>query len=121
MLSSRIAGKPLRMSKLSMSSSIFPFQQCWAHIVVVLSKKTLEDLAQYCEEFLIHAVDVEGKRGGIHVGQLKNDRRMMTLTDDLSKADLVTLLGKLSPIPVTYAGGAQDLVRYVMTRWIVID
>ncbi|DAZ97141.1 TPA: LOW QUALITY PROTEIN: hypothetical protein N0F65_004755, partial [Lagenidium giganteum] len=47
-------------------------------------------LAAYCDEFLVHAVDVEGKRCGI-------------------QTELVELLGKWSTIPVTYAGGASSL------------
>ena len=51
---------------------------------------TLEQLAASCDEFLVHGVDVEGKRAGID-------------------ADLVEMLGTSSPIPVTYAGGASAL------------
>lgn len=51
---------------------------------------TLELLADSCAEFLIHAADVEGLRGGID-------------------EELVTLLGAVSPIPCTYAGGARSL------------
>ncbi|TYZ68569.1 hypothetical protein PybrP1_006096 [[Pythium] brassicae (nom. inval.)] len=47
-------------------------------------------LAEYCDEFLVHAVDVEGKRCGI-------------------QQELVELLAEWSPIPVTYAGGASSL------------
>ena len=43
-----------------------------------------------CSEFLVHAVDVEGKQSGI-------------------ESELVTLLGRWCPIPVTYAGGARTL------------
>lgn len=49
---------------------------------------TLESLAGFCDEFLVHGVDVEGKMQGI-------------------QQDLVSLLGTYSPIPVTYAGGAS--------------
>ncbi len=49
---------------------------------------TLERLAVFCDEFLVHGVDVEGKMQGI-------------------QEDLVSLLGANSPIPVTYAGGAS--------------
>ncbi|KAG6690332.1 hypothetical protein I3842_10G010000 [Carya illinoinensis] len=55
---------------------------------VYLDEKILEFLACYADEFLVHGVDVEGKRLGI-------DEK------------LVTLLGKYSPIPVTYAGGVR--------------
>lgn len=52
--------------------------------------KALETLSSSCSEFLVHGVDVEGKRLGI---------------DD----DLVLMLADQSPIPVTYAGGASTL------------
>ena len=50
----------------------------------------MKKFSAYCAEFLIHAVDVEGLCRGI-------DREM------------VVLLGKFSPIPTTYAGGANSL------------
>ncbi len=53
----------------------------------------LERLEDYCDEFLIHAVDVEGKNSGI-------------------QRDLVNFLGGWQGKPVTYAGGVhsfQDL------------
>ena len=62
---------------------------------VVINRETMENLAGWCAEFLVHAVDVEGLCRGI-------DER------------LVRLLGEHSPIPCTYAGGAssiQDLAR----------
>jgi phosphoribosylformimino-5-aminoimidazole carboxamide ribotide isomerase len=57
---------------------------------VRLNRATLEGLAAYCDEFLVHGVDVEGKRLGI-------------------EAALVEMLGDWSPLPVTYAGGARTL------------
>lgn len=51
---------------------------------------TLDMLAPYCAEFLIHAADVEGLRGGI-------DR------------ELAELLGSWGKIPMTYAGGAASM------------
>lgn len=51
---------------------------------------TLHRLAQYCDEFLVHGVDVEGKQAGLEL-------------------PLLALLGDASPIPVTYAGGARSL------------
>ncbi|KAJ8899544.1 hypothetical protein K2173_018518 [Erythroxylum novogranatense] len=53
---------------------------------VYLNEEVLEFLANYADEFLVHGVDVEGKKLGID-------------------EELVALLGKHSPIPVTYAGG----------------
>ncbi len=51
---------------------------------------TLEKFSAHCAEFLIHAVDVEGLCRGVD-GQL------------------VAMLGDYSPIPTTYAGGANSL------------
>lgn len=52
--------------------------------------ETLDELSDYCSEFLIHAADVEGLCRGI-------DER------------LVEALGKWVTIPTTYAGGAKSL------------
>ena len=54
-----------------------------------LSKRTLDELARYCDEFLIHAVDVEGKADGI-------------------EEELALLLGDWGKMPVTYAGGVHS-------------
>ncbi len=55
-----------------------------------LRAETLQTLAGYCAEFLIHAVDVEGLCRGID-------------------AELVAKLAEWTPIPTTYAGGAKSL------------
>ena len=55
-----------------------------------VSAENLSKLSKYCDEFLIHGVDVEGKMSGI-------------------EGELVSLLGEYSPIPVTYAGGASSI------------
>jgi phosphoribosylformimino-5-aminoimidazole carboxamide ribotide isomerase len=57
---------------------------------VKISPETLCKLSTFCDEFLVHAVDVEGRMAGI-------------------QAELVEILGKSSPISVTYAGGVQHL------------
>ena len=57
---------------------------------LVVNAETLKKLSAYCVEFLIHAVDVEGLCRGID-------------------GELVEKLGQWSPIPVTYAGGANSL------------
>ena len=49
----------------------------------------LERLADYCDEFLVHAVDVEGRTEGI-------------------ERELVALLGQWGRKPVTYAGGVHS-------------
>ncbi|MCF0122313.1 MAG: phosphoribosylformimino-5-aminoimidazole carboxamide ribotide isomerase [Lachnospiraceae bacterium] len=60
---------------------------------VAINLPVLEKLSSYCNEFLVHAVDVEGRASGIETG-------------------LVRLLAHLEDFPVTYAGGIgsyQDL------------
>lgn len=66
---------------------------------VAVTEKSLDQFAAYCDEFLVHGVDVEGKMGGV-------------------QRELVELLGRYSPIPVTYAGGVKsysdlDLVKNI--------
>lgn len=56
---------------------------------VVLSEDILMMLASFCDEFLIHGVDVEGKRSGI-------------------EEELIELLGRWHQIPITYAGGIRS-------------
>lgn len=55
-----------------------------------LSRVLLQKLAAHCDEFLIHAADVEGLCRGI-------DR------------ELVQQLAEWTPLPTTYAGGARSL------------
>jgi phosphoribosylformimino-5-aminoimidazole carboxamide ribotide isomerase len=55
-----------------------------------IESATLEQLGKHCNEFLVHAVDVEGKQRGID-------------------APLVGLLAVVSPLPITYAGGIRSL------------
>jgi phosphoribosylformimino-5-aminoimidazole carboxamide ribotide isomerase len=57
---------------------------------LAITPETLKKLAGRCAEFLVHAVDVEGLCRGI-------DRK------------LVEKLGQWTPIPTTYAGGANSL------------
>lgn len=54
-----------------------------------LCRKTMEDLAAYCSEFLVHAVDVEGKCSGID-------------------QELLSMLAEDSPLPCVYAGGISS-------------
>jgi len=56
----------------------------------VVNKPNISFLEQYCNEFLVHAVDVEGKQSGIQQSLVS------------SLADWVT-------IPTTYAGGARSI------------
>lgn len=52
----------------------------------VLCDEVISRLAEYCDEFLVHAVDVEGKANGI-------------------ENELAAMLGRWNGLPVTYAGG----------------
>ena len=52
----------------------------------IMCEALLEELSGFCDEFLIHAVDVEGKADGI-------------------EEELVQMLGNWGKIPITYAGG----------------
>ena len=51
---------------------------------------SLSELAQSCAEFLVHAADVEGLRLGMDL-------------------ELIDKLAQWSPLPATYAGGANSL------------
>jgi phosphoribosylformimino-5-aminoimidazole carboxamide ribotide isomerase len=62
-----------------------------------ITPRLLDHLSQYCTEYLIHAVDVEGRCRGIEM-------------------PLVEQLGKWAQLPITYAGGIHkmediDLIR----------
>ena len=63
---------------------------------VKVTHQLLDELAGYCDEFLIHGVDVEGKSSGV-------------------EADLVKNLADWNQIPITYAGGIgsmEDLEKF---------
>lgn len=57
----------------------------------------LDRLAGYCDEFLIHAVDVEGRREGV-------------------EQELVRMLGEWGKKPVTYAGGVHSMEDLELIR-----
>jgi len=62
----------------------------WQNLTdVEVNEELFYELYKYCDEFLVHAVDVEGKAKGI---------------DD----DVAMLLGKLDGMTITYAGGIGD-------------
>ena len=56
---------------------------------VVLDQESLDYFSKFCDEFLIHAVDVEGKSAGI-------------------EREVAALLGNWAKVPMTYAGGIRD-------------
>lgn len=55
-----------------------------------MTLETLDTLSGYCDEFLVHAVDVEGRASGI-------------------EREIVHRLGEYQGIPVTYAGGIHEM------------
>lgn len=57
----------------------------------------MEALSAYCDEFLIHAVDVEGKCQGI-------------------ERELAALLGDWAGLPITYAGGVHSMEDLLLLR-----
>ena len=63
----------------------------WQTLIdIQITRETLYDLAKNCDEFLVHAADVESKQHGMD-------------------EELIVFLAQNSPIPVTYAGGAKSL------------
>lgn len=64
---------------------------------VKLKKEILAELSAFCDEFLIHAVDAEGKSSGI-------------------ETELAAMLGEFKMIPVTYAGGIHSMEDLAILR-----
>ena len=64
---------------------------------VKINKEILEKFAKYCDEFLVHGVDVEGKSSGVEL-------------------ELVKLLSDWNGIPITYAGGIGSMEDLEMFR-----
>ncbi len=77
----------------------FVVTDLWQKFTTVeITPGVLEEFSRACSEFLIHAVDVEGRQSGVD-------------------CDLLALLSRFSPIPTTYAGGIRnfadiDLVEF---------
>lgn len=57
---------------------------------VEVTPRLLDDISHYCNEFLVHGVDVEGKSSGVEL-------------------DLVKILADWNRIPITYAGGIGSM------------
>lgn len=57
---------------------------------VVVDEELLDKLSSYCDEFLVHGVDVEGKASGVEL-------------------ELVEILANWGGIPITYAGGIGSM------------
>lgn len=61
------------------------------------SIELIDKLKQYCDEMLVHAVDVEGKSSGV-------------------ENDVIKILGDVNDIPVTYAGGIHNIEDLVTIK-----
>ena len=80
----------LDLSCRKVDGKFFVATNRWKTITnVEVSEKLFYDLELYCDEFLIHAVDVEGKSNGID-------------------EDVATILGNLDGMKITYAGGISS-------------
>lgn len=64
-----------------------------------VNAETIKMIENYCDELLIHAVDVEGKRSGMQEG-------------------LVADLARWTSIPTTYAGGVRSLEDLILFKTI---
>ena len=75
---------------------------------VELSEEILKEIALYCDEFLIHGVDVEGKASGI-------DETLAAVMGNYASGE--------GAVPVTYAGGIgsiEDIERFrIVTKGLV--
>jgi len=64
---------------------------------LAIHQAVLSELSSYCDEFLVHAVDVEGQCMGVD-------------------PDLISLLATCSQVPVTYAGGVASMADLALVR-----
>lgn len=69
---------------------------------VTVDDDTLDGLSDYCSEYLIHAVDVEGKANGI-------------------EEELAKTLGDWARLPITYAGGVGSISDLIKLKTIGRD
>ena len=67
-----------------------------------VTPRLLTRLSEYCSEFLVHAVDVEGKCRGI-------------------ETSLLETLGRWGEIPVTYAGGIHSMADIFNAHFVKVD
>lgn len=56
----------------------------------IIDAQLLSKLSNSCDEFLVHAADIEGLKSGID-------------------SELIKLLAQISPLPLTYAGGIRSV------------
>lgn len=82
----------------------------WQNFTEVrLSEKILKEISLYCDEFLIHGVDVEGKASGI-------DETLAEIMGNYASEE--------GTLPITYAGGIgsmEDIERFKMIARGAVD
>jgi len=72
------------------NNSYYVVTERWQNFTeFTISKENIKSLEDYCSEFLVHAVDVEGMKEGVD-------------------SELIGILADSVSIPVTYAGGVKD-------------
>ena len=81
----------LDLSAIKRDGNYFIATDRWQNVSEIpVNEKTFDELSDYCDEFLVHAEEVEGKKGGID-------------------EELASILGKVRNHPVTYAGGIRGI------------
>ena len=85
-----LAGQKLNEEVLATETGYYVVTDRWQKLTTeMVTLELLDKLSEYCDEFLVHAVDVEGKQSGI-------------------ATELVALLGEWGKLPITYAGGVSN-------------
>jgi len=80
----------MKGTEISKKSGYYVVTDRWQKVTDErVTHEFLDELSEYCDEFLIHAVDVEGKQNGIETA-------------------LAELLGSWGKCPMTYAGGVRS-------------
>ncbi|WP_026653653.1 phosphoribosylformimino-5-aminoimidazole carboxamide ribotide isomerase [Butyrivibrio proteoclasticus] len=93
---------------------------------VELCEATLDELSEYCDEFLVHAADVEGKQSGIEENVVKIlsswGKRAITYAGGISSISDIKLIKKLGKgkVDVT-VGSALDIFGGPLKMQDVID
>jgi len=82
------------LSCQSFNEKYFVMKDGWrTKTELIVNQENLEKLSQFCAEFLIHGVAVEGKKGGF-------DEDLVQILSDFAEN---------SKTPITYAGGLSSL------------
>lgn len=83
----------------------------YIYLCILFRISNLIRLAEYCDEFLVHGVDVEGKKAGI-------EEELVALLGDYGNKISCTDPSVLdyTPIPITYAGGVRSIEDLEMVK-----